>query len=83
MNTEYRWIWSVLDESKMHLLYNPDDDEEEKEKEVARERIEEGNRWIWIYTGKRNGTSGETQIQLNDLSILLVNQQVAEGQKLR
>lgn len=73
----------VLDESKLHLLYNPDDDEEEREerKRVALQRIEESNRCIRLYPESEVEQVEKALTQVHDLSILPVNKQIAEVQE--
>jgi hypothetical protein len=76
----------VLDESKLHLLYNPDDDEEEREerKRVALERIElERKGWNWARPEieKAEEQLEKALTQLDDISVLPVNKQVAEVQE--
>jgi hypothetical protein len=72
----------VLDESKLHLLYDPDDDEEEREerKRVALERIEESNRCIWLYPESEVEQVDKALTQVHDLSVLPVSKQVEEVQ---
>ena len=67
----------------MHLLYNPDDDEEEREerKRVALERIEESKRCIWLYPESEVEQVDKALTQVHDLSILPVNKQIAEVQE--
>ncbi|MGA8913576.1 MAG: hypothetical protein WB443_12045 [Nitrososphaeraceae archaeon] len=67
----------------MHLLYHPDDDEEEKEerKRVVLQRIEESNRCIWLHPESEVEQVEKALTQVHDLSILLVNKQIAEVQE--
>ena len=81
----------VLDESKLHLLYDPDDDEEEREerRKVELERIEErkgrfGSRLeIELEQDQKEMESRGTQRQLNDLSILSVSNSCEGTRKIR
>jgi hypothetical protein len=73
----------VLDESKLHLLYDPDDDEEREERrKVELERIElERKRCIWLHPEIELEQDQKALTQLNDLSVLSLNKQTAEVQE--